>query len=234
MMETDPKPQTSGVPDVNRNVMLYWDDADPFPKDIIAVSEIWQQRCPAWNVTLFGKNTAFSHLRDKFGGDIARLFLTCALPTMRSDFFRVFWAISEGGIYSDVSFVPVRDPLFFDPGKDLAVPRRSRGGILINGLFFSKKECRAMKSIANEIVKVVSEKEIPCILHATGPGAWMRALSPYETSTMAILKWEDLLGEFIELSRYRSSVHSTPKHWKWQQLITKIYQYPDDTSTGST
>lgn len=232
-MGTDPGPQTSGMPDVNRNVMLYWDDADPFPKDIIKVSEIWQQRCPAWNVTLFCKNTAFSYLRDKFGEDMARLFLTCALPTMRSDFFRVFWAISVGGIYSDMSFVPSREPLFFDPGKDLSVPRRSSGGILINGFFYSKKGCKEMKLIAYEIVKTVSKKEIPCVLHATGPGAWKRALSQYETSAMAILEWEDLLGDFIELSRYRSSVHSTPRHWKWQQLITKLYQDPHDMPAGS-
>ena len=230
LMRTDLGVQASEVPAVNRNVMLYWDDADPFPADIIAVSEKWRKFCPAWNVTLFGKETAFCFLRDKFGGDVARLFLACAFPAMRSDFFRVFWAISEGGIYSDVSFVPAREPLFFDAAKDLVVPRRSNGGIVINGFFFSKKDCKELKLIAYEIMKAVSKKEIPCILHATGPGAWMRALSPHETSTMAILEWEKLLGDFIKFSRYRSSVHSTPSHWKWLQLSTKIYRDHDDAS----
>lgn len=232
-MRTDPGERTLEEPDVNRNVMLYWDDADPFPADIIAVSEAWRQFCPAWNVTLFGMDAAYRLLRENFGGDVARLFLSCALPTMRADFFRVFWGISEGGIYSDVTFVPTREPLFFDPGKDLTVARRSDRGTFLNGFFATKKNCKELKLVAYEIIKAVSKREIPCILHATGPGAWMRALSPHETSTMAILEWEKLLGDFIKFSRYRSSVHSTPSHWKWLQLSTKIYRDHDDAPEGT-
>lgn len=223
---TDFDARTSRASDVNRNVMLYWDDADPFPQDIVAVSEIWRSFCPEWNVALFGKDMACRFLRENFGDDIAHLFLTCALPSMRADFFRVFWAISEGGIYSDVTFVPTRPPLFFDPEKNLTFARRSSGGIIVTGFFYSKKDCRELKLIACEIIKAVRKREILCILHATGPGAWMRALSICDTKNMSILSWDDLLENFIKFSRYRNFTHSTSRHWKQLQLRKSIYQDP--------
>ena len=84
-------------------------------------------------------------LRDNFGGDIARLFLTCTIPAMRADFFRVFWAISEGGIYSDLAFAPTREPLFFDAEKNLTVVKRPDGEVIRNGVFFSRKNCKELK-----------------------------------------------------------------------------------------
>ena len=118
-IEADPGKCSPPAVGKNRNIMLYWDDANPFPQDIIAVTEKWRNVCPAWNVMLFGQETACDNLRENFGGDIARLFLICGIPAMRADFFRVVWAISDGGIYSDMTYVPKIELLFFDPGKDV-------------------------------------------------------------------------------------------------------------------
>ena len=214
--------------ETNRNIMLYWDQADPFPPDIVEVSEIWRKFCPAWNVTLFGKESACLFLRDNFGVDVVRLFLTCAVPAMRADFFRVFWAISEGGIYSDITFVPMREPLFFDPEKDLTVVKRPDGEIIRNGIFFSKKRCKEMKLIAYEIMNSVSKRESSHVAFATGPRIWTRMLWPNELGKVAILEWEDLFGKFIKFSRYPSSTYNTDMHWKELQLRMSIYQDPPE------
>lgn len=229
-MMTDSNARSSQADDANRNIMLYWDEDAPFPQDIVEVREIWRKFCPAWDVTLFGKETACLFLREKFGVDVARLFLTCAVPAMRADFFRVFWAISRGGIYSDVTFVPMREPLFFDPEKDLTVVKRPDGEVIRNGIFYSKKGCNEMKLIACEIMKSVSKREATHIAFATGPRIWTRILSPNEKGAVAILEWEDLFGVFINFSRYPSSTYNTDMHWKELQLRMSIYQDPPEIS----
>lgn len=225
-MMTNSNARASEAVGANRNIMLYWDEGDPLPQDIVWVCGIWRKFCPAWNVTLFGKETASNFLRDKFGGDVLRLFLTCAVPAMRADFFRVFWAISEGGIYSDMTFVPKREPLFFDPEKDLTVVKRPDGEVIRNGIFFSKKNCKELKLIAYEIMKSVSKREATHVAFATGPRIWTRILMPYEKCAVAILEWKDLFGDFIKFSRYPSSTYGTDMHWKEMQLRMSIYQDP--------
>ena len=218
-----------------KNVMLYWDnkvldwgEVEPYPPEIITVKEKWQNFCPGWNVALFSKETAWIFLRDKFGSDVARLFSTCALATMRADFFRVFWAISEGGIYSDLQFVPRREPLFFDASKHLTVVRRPNSGVIINGIFYSKKDCSELKLVAREIIKTVSERKIPCIMHATGPGAWMRTLSRNGMSEMSIINLEELLENFIEQYEYGRSTRGSSDYWKRLQLRMSIYRDPPE------
>lgn len=223
----------------NRNVMLYWDDImldwgeiEPYPPRIIAVREKWQSFCPGWNVALFCKETARLFLCEKYGEDIAELFSSCAVAAMRADFFRVFWAMAEGGIYSDLNYVPKREPLFFDPGKRLSVARRSDNGTIMNRIFFSKKDCEELKLVANEILEAVSKREIPCILHATGPGAWTRALSPNGTTRISILRWEDLLEDFFERSNYGLTTRGTKNYWKKLQLRMSIYRDPPEMPSG--
>lgn len=158
-MRIDPAVDMSRAANDNRNIMLYWDNGNPFPPDIIAIAEKWRILCPGWDVMLFCKDTAHVFLQQKFGGDIARLFLTCGIPAMRSDFFRVFYSISEGGIYSDVRYIPKREPLFIDPDKDLTLVRHSSYGFC-NGIFFSKKNCAELKLVAYDIIEQISKRTI--------------------------------------------------------------------------
>ena len=236
-MKTDNVTQISRATDDNRNVMLYWDDANPFPPDIIAVKEKWQNFCPGWDVALFGKETACSFLQDNFGGDIARLFLTCGLPNMRSDFFRVFWGISRGGIYSDILLVPKREPLFFDPGKNLTLGRNLTTGIPINGFFFAKKDCAELKLVAYQLITAISKREIRRIFSLTGPAAWTIALwgrnagrmkemgtSEMITSTIAIVDLEDVWREYLDQQHYPSSKRGTDMHWSSLQRYTGLYR----------
>ena len=220
--------QSSKADDANRNIMLYWDKADPFPSDIVKVSELWMKFSPEWDVTLFSKETAGSFLREKFGVDVVRLFLTCAVPAMRADFFRVFWAISEGGIYSDLTFAPIREPLFFDPEKNLTVVKRPDGAVIRNNIFYSKKDCKEMKLIAYEIMKSVSKRESTHIAFATGPRIWTKILTSNKKDSVTILEWEDLFGDYIKFSRYPSSTYGTHMHWKELQLRMNIYQDPPE------
>ena len=214
---------------MNNNVMLYWDDAT-VPADIVAIREQWRRFCPGWNVILFSKETACRFLRENYGADMLRLFLTCALPTMRADFFRVFWAIAEGGIYSDLRFVPLREPLFFDPDKDLTVGRKP-DGLIRNGAFFCKKGCKEMKLIAFEMMMSVSKKEIREVDMATGPKLWAKTLPKRDTDTMQIIDWRKDMLRFLEFSDYPSCTRDTENHWLNLQRRMSIYCDSPETST---
>jgi len=205
----------------NRNIMLYWDDTLP-PDSVSTVVDKWKSVCITWKVTLFSKKTAHHYLLENFGRDIARLFLSCAVPAMRSDFFRVFWALSEGGIYSDLTFAPKREPSLLLRGESITVVQRPNG-IIINGIFFAKKDCTELKLIAFEIVKAVSQRTEKNIWLATGPGAWMRAVGKNETNTMSIVDLADVNMHDMNYSNYKSSTRSTGKHWSKVQHQMDIY-----------
>lgn len=235
-MKTDPDSQTSEAADENRNIMLYWDDGNPFPLDIISISDEWRTICPKWNVTLFNKETAYDFLLDNFGGDIARLFLTCGIPAMRSDFFRVFWAISKGGIYSDARYIPKREPLFFEPGKDLTLVRHPIWGFC-NGIFFSKKDCTELKFVAYEIITKISKRTVLPIQRITGPAVWRIAIwnihhsiflklenNELETSSIAVIDYETICRDWFHMPPHQSDTRGKEMHWSQLERYSGIYQ----------
>lgn len=211
----------------------------PSPPDIIAITEKWRNFCPGWDVMLFGKDTACGFLQENFGRDIARLFLTCGLPNMRSDFFRVFWAIAKGGIYSDLLYSPKREPLFFNPEKNLTLARNHYTGIPINSIFFAKKDCAELKLVACQLITTISKREIRSIFGLTGPAAWTRALwgkgagrmkemdtSEMESSTIAIVdvNLNCVFGEYLDQKIYPSCTRGTNMHWQQLQRYTGLYR----------
>ena len=213
------------LPKENKNIMIYWDDA-PSPPDVSFVVEQWRNRCPDWKVSLFDQEKAFRFIREKIGEDVARLFFACALPSMRSDFFRVFWGIVEGGIYSDITFIPKREPLFFGMGKNLTVARRRHENIE-RGIFFATKGYKELKLIAYDIIESVGQRKDGSIITVTGPVDWRKTIWKRETSTMAIVDF-DYMWHFIERSNYARSTRGTDRHWTRMQWSTGIYREPPE------
>lgn len=209
----------------NRNIMIYWDDSTP-PPSISAVLEKWESICPDWNVSLYNSETASRFLHDKFGMEILRLFSQCALPTMKSDFFRVFWAASEGGVYSDVTFSPVREPLFFDEKKNITLLKDDNMRIR-NGIFFAKKNCAQIKLIAFKIIKNVSIKNEKNMYMVTGPGAWVEAIGKEETDSIAIRNFWEVRRKFTSNSIFPESTRNTENHWSKVQERQSIFCEPN-------
>lgn len=204
-----------------KNVLLYWDDNDP-PSSVRAVVRDWEQTCPTSRVALFSKGSAESFLRENFGQEISRMFMSCAIPAMRSDFFRVFWALSEGGLYSDLTFAPRNDPDFYKVDKRITVARWFHGRV-VNGVFFARKDCPELKLVAYEILRNVSMKTHNSVWLATGPGAWIKALGQEETTTMAIIEFDDLFEKHLRRSGYESSTRDTDDHWSVREKTEKIF-----------
>lgn len=208
--------------EINQNILLYW-DTRPFPSDVLEVVQKWRFSFPDWNVNLFDQDMARDFLSEKYGNEIVRLFHTCALPAMKADFIRVFWAISEGGIYSDIRFTPRHNPIFFNSEKELTVPMVPRIPILRNNIFFSKKGCKELKLIAFEIIKNISEKRIQDIYEATGPTLWGKVIPLKNSRTVSIVNWQDVVENYVYRAEYPSSTRGTDFHWTKMQLKMNIY-----------
>lgn len=214
-----------GLTELNKNIMLYW-DTRPYPADVLEIVQKWRDSFPDWNVTIFDREMASIFLSKMYGREIVRLFLTCALPAMRADFFRVFWAISEGGIYSDLRFTPRQNPIFFNTEKDLTVPMVPRIPILRNNLFFAKRNCKELKLVACELIKNVSQKKIHDIYEATGPTLWGKVIPLKDTSTVSLVNWKNVVDKFVYRREYPSSTRGTDMHWTQMQLKINIYHAP--------
>ena len=212
-------------PHENRNIMLYWDESPP-PSSISSVLEKWQVFCPDWNVTLYNFDTASRFLYDNFEIEILRLFSQCAIPAMRSDFFRVFWAISEGGIYSDVTYIPKQKPLFFDENKNITMVAHGPTNF-INGIFFAKKNCAELLLIAKEMInRIRKKKKVNNIAVITGAGCWIVAIGSSETKSIAIRSYRYVIDKFLDYSNYPDSTRNTENHWSNIQKHQSIYRKP--------
>jgi hypothetical protein len=208
----------------DRNILLYWDDQNIDPSASLVVKK-WRSVCTSWNTRVHSLDSGYSFLQEEYGRDIANGFLSCAVPAMRSDFFRVFWILSKGGIYSDFTFIPKREPLFFNASKNITVARWSHGRI-VNGVFFAKRDCNELKVVAFEMLKAISRKNDNNIWSATGPGAWIRALGGEQTDDLEIIDQSDLFKNFLAHSGYNSSTRNTGNHWSEVQKHTSIYCVP--------
>jgi hypothetical protein len=172
-----------------------------------------------WDVRLFSMKSAYQFIFKEYGKDVAKAFLSCALPAMRSDFFRVFWALSKGGVYSDITF----DPILIAPEKHITIMTTDQEGRLRNGYFCAKKQCRELRSIALEILISLSKKEDQNVWSATGPGAFIRAIGNDETHTIHKVSTSSLLKHDIAPSFYSASTWNGENHWSVKQLHMNIY-----------
>lgn len=216
-----PTPIPAPIENLCRNVMLYWADDTP-PPSVRDVVGQWQEIYADWTVTLFSHASAGAWLQDRCGVEIARLFRKCRLPAMQADFFRVFWAIEEGGIYSDITLAPLVCPGFAATGKDLVVMRRFHGRI-VNSIFYARKGSADLKQVAYHILQAMSLQTDQNVWSATGPGAWIAALGQEETTTLGIIPDQEMYETYVKRSMYQASTRGSSQHWSQDQLTASIY-----------
>lgn len=211
------------APEVFRNVMLYWADTDP-PPSVLKVFEDWKAVCTGWNVVLHSRDSAAEWIETRYGRDIRKLFLACRIPAMQSDVFRVLWAIEEGGVYSDITYAPLRPPEFFDPSRELTAVGKNDGSHFLNSLFYARRDSSELKKIAFHIFRALSLKTDEQIWSATGPGAWAAAIGTEATETIAVVPRRQLLGRDFRHSQYEASTRGSENHWSRLQKKISIYE----------
>lgn len=207
-------------------VFVYW-DAPEAPADVLAVVARWREKCPEREVELFNRDTARQFLTRTHGATIAALFDSCALPAMRSDFFRVFRALEGGGLYCDVTFAPQaglsRAPEGFGTATGLSVVRWNAHGRIVNGIFHAKAGNPLMQQIAYALTKGVSLRRGQNVWSVTGPGVWIPILDQADPASFKAYDSDALFTGFLQRSGYTSSTRGTDQHWSKAQEAIGIF-----------
>lgn len=172
---------------------------------------------------LLTRTTAAEFLCDNYDERVATNFLRCRIPAMQADIIRALWILTNGGIYSDLSFAPRKVPDFHVPGKELTVVRWHHGRI-VNGIFSALKNSKCLQIIADQIMVNIDNKVIDSIWKLTGPGLWIKMLGDTETDALGIISKQILFRDTIKGSRYTSSTRNSAMHWSRREKIEPLYE----------
>lgn len=206
---------------IDRNVLLYWSDS-VVPESVRAVREAWVAKSAGWSVQLFSREGANEFLRDHYSAKVSDMFSQCKLPAMQSDFFRVFWALHCGGIYSDISFTVKQSPEILCGSASLTCVRWPHGRI-VNGLFYARHGSHPLQRVADEILRSVQKRRSNDVWSVTGPGAWIRVLEPIDPRTVRVLLRKQLFPAWVAVSRYADSTRGSSTHWSLMQKRESIF-----------
>jgi mannosyltransferase OCH1-like enzyme len=87
---------------IPKTIVQFWDKA-VLPEDIAPLVDLWKHRNPDFEHHLFNDATARTYIAEHFPTSYLAAFDMCAIPAMRSDFFRYAYLYKEGGIYVDAA-----------------------------------------------------------------------------------------------------------------------------------
>lgn len=207
--------------EVVKNVLLFWDQ-EALPTPVQRVVGAWRDTCPGWSVSLFSARSAEEYLSDRNGGRYAELFRSCALPAMKSDFFRLAWVLREGGLYCDLNFAPRREPGFVSTGHALTVCRWPHGRI-VNGVFYAPPCSPELGRILEQVAQNIEQRTSNNVWEVTGPGAWIKVLEPIDPLRVKVIDREELMRDWIQPARHDASGRGTDRHWSEVQKRESIF-----------
>ncbi|MPT14725.1 MAG: hypothetical protein E2601_07460 [Microbacterium sp.] len=98
--------QSHGASTIPRTLVRYWHDPQDIPADVTRCLATWEPlRDEGIEFRFFGDASARSYIAERFGSRALAAFDRCHHPAMRSDFFRMCFAIADGGLYVDADDV---------------------------------------------------------------------------------------------------------------------------------
>jgi len=96
----------SSSADIPRTLVRYWHDASEVPKDVQACLASWDEVArEGLCLRMFDDLSAADYIAGEFGAREQAAFSKCRHPAMRSDYFRLCFVLSEGGLYVDADDV---------------------------------------------------------------------------------------------------------------------------------
>src|SRR5664280_2496459 len=83
-------------------IVQYWDAAPDIPDDVKACIATWEKlETQGIEHRLYSYQTAREYIATHFTDEHLRAFERCSHPAMRSDYFRLCYMVSQGGLYID-------------------------------------------------------------------------------------------------------------------------------------
>ncbi len=213
---------TYGQRQIPKTIMQFWHSAD-LPADIAPLVANWQQQHPDFNHQLFNDDTAKAYLSEHFPAAYLEAFNACAVPAMRSDFFRYAFIYNEGGIYVDAGIdclKPLTDWLDFSQQLVL-VKKPKGGGRLINGFIAATAQVGFLQVILAQCLSNIKSQSANNVWLVTGPGVINNLVKN------RAIKPQIQIVEFAEFKQYchifNNLDHKKTIHWSLVQKDQSIY-----------
>lgn len=227
--QTDPAPPAKeGAPTLDvqtpipRTLIQFW-DTPQLPEDIRPKVESWAEKS-GLTQRVFCKETAADFIAETYGPDYIACFEKCALPAMKSDFFRILAVYHYGGWYVDCSIECLQSPvsLLTDPAHHMAYYRRWHGGVN-NGFFAAVSQCAHLGKIIDSVVHNVTHEIGKTVWEVTGPKSW-NAVFPKETSFPDVreIAHTEIAAKYVTF-HHDLNHKKGGKHWSEAQKVSGVF-----------
>ncbi|MEM6758480.1 MAG: hypothetical protein AAF601_03270 [Pseudomonadota bacterium] len=153
-------------------VFQFWDDPTP-PAEITAGHKAW--RSLGLPVAWYSEEDAADYVTQHFGADAAAQLRGLWHPALKSDLFRLYRLVQDGGLYADADSLP-------GPGAaDFA--RHAGGGawgaamthvpkcVAINGFLAGSAGAPVFAGFLEHVLRNLAERPVEGIFWLSGPGA---------------------------------------------------------------
>ena len=206
-------------------LIQFWDGSPP--REVDNLMDGWRIANPDFDYLRFDEPAAEQFIGDKFGPIHLRAFRTCALPAMKSDYFRYCALHALGGLYVDAGTQCVQPANLLTTGAGrgllLSVNRRVRNGFM----FFRRPNDLLMEYAIAAATKNIAERASNNVWEVTGPGILTRLY--YENSPTRDEAFRDIT--IIEsrntrpffLFRWDLDYKRNGSHWSHRQAIASIF-----------
>ncbi len=207
---------------IPKTIMQFWHSAD-LPEDIAPLVANWQRQHPDFKHQLFNDETARAYLSEHFPAAYLEAFNACAVPAMRSDFFRYAFIYNEGGIYVDAGIdclKPLTDWLDFSQQLVL-IKKPKGGGRLINGFIAATAHDGFLQAMLAQCLSNIKSQSNNNVWLVTGPGVINNLVKN------RAIKPQIQIIEFAEFKQYchifNNLDHKKTIHWSLVQKDQSIY-----------
>lgn len=203
-----------------KTIMQFWHSA-VLPEDIAPLVALWKRRNPGFQHCLFNDVTARAYIAQYFPEAYLAAFDSCAIPAMRSDFFRYAYLYKEGGVYVDAAITcttPLQDWLDFS--RELILVRKPAGRI-INGFIAAKAGHPFLKAVLDQCVININEKISNNVWLVTGPGVINHLVKSQQPDSQPALLEFDFFKRHCPI--HNSLEHKKTLHWSLMQKEQSIY-----------
>ena len=154
------------------DILQFWDTPE-VPADVAKGIATWRS-LPGGRHLLFDEHRAREFLHETYGIECARIFDLCPHPAIKSDYFRLGWIASQGGMYVDA------DEAMLDGFSDIAGQFANRlvlrfysnqaTGHFINGLISAPAGSPTIVAAFEEASRRITKNPDAHVLTLAGPG----------------------------------------------------------------
>ena len=211
-------------------LIQFW-DASP-PPEVADLMDGWRNLNPDFEYLRFDEPAAEQFISDKFGPAYLRAFRACALPAMKSDYFRYCALHALGGLYVDAGTQCVRPASLLTGTAGRGLLLSVRGRVRNGFMYFRRPNDVLMDYAIATATRNIAARLSNNVWKVTGPGILTRLY--YETSPardeafrdITIIKSRNTKPYF--LFRWDLGYKRNGGHWSRRQAAASIFASVDE------